>query len=110
MIQPIMRSVFHGGHQAETPLLDTKSFELLKEIQQELSVFEPIDDDEARMIWLEIPRGSAEEFKAWYDERFGCTEEEENNPRAYLEIIDEYPREIEWFFLTTSTYKENCGS
>lgn len=106
ILQPIMRSVLHGGHHTETHL-DIKSFELLKEIQQELSVFEPIDEDEARMIWLEIPRGSAEELKAWDDERFGGAEDEENDLQSYQEILDEYPREIEWFFLTTSTYMEN---
>ena len=36
--------------------LDEKSFALLLEIQKTLSVFEPIEDDEARKLWLEIPR------------------------------------------------------
>lgn len=46
-----------------------------------LAVFEPIGDDEARMIWLEIPRGEA--------------------------LDEEFPYEKEWFFLVTSTYREN---
>ena len=59
--QPIMHSVLHGAHIDET-CLGEKSFALLKEIQKTLSVFEPVNDDEARMIWLEIPRGTAEEM------------------------------------------------
>lgn len=58
IIQPIIHQVLHSGHHEET-YLDEKSFELLLEIQKTLSAFEPIDDDEARKIWLEIPRGTA---------------------------------------------------
>lgn len=61
--------------------VDGRSFELLLEIQRMLAVFEPIGDDEARMIWLEIPRGEA--------------------------LDEEFPYEKEWFFLVTSTYREN---
>ena len=107
IIQPIMHSVLHGAHIDET-CLDEKSFALLKEIQKTLSVFEPINDDETRMIWLEIPRGTAEEMMAWDNDRFGCSEDEDNDLQSYQDILaEDYPREKEWFFLTTSTYRES---
>ena len=103
IIQPIMHSVLHGGHIDET-CLDDRSFALLKEIQKALSVFEPINDDESRMIWLEIPRGTAEEMMAWDKDRFGSSEDEDNDLQSYQDILaEDYPREIEWYFLSTST-------
>ena len=88
-----MHSVLHSGHCNETQL-DAKSFELLKEIQRELSVFEPIDDDEARLIWLEIPRGTAVKMKAWDNCRFESEEDEDDDLHSYQETLDEdYPRE-----------------
>lgn len=103
-----MRSVLHSGHRNETQL-DAKSFELLKEIQRELSVFEPVDDDEARLVWLEIPRGTAVEMKAWDNCRFESEEDEDDDDdlKSYQEALDEdYPRETAWYFLTTSTCRE----
>lgn len=77
---PILNSLLH--HTLEDDVyVDGRSFELLLEIQRVLGVFEPIGDDEARMIWLEIPRGETRD--------------------------EEFPYEKEWFFLVTSTYREN---
>ena len=77
---PILNSLLH--HTLEDDVyVDGESFELLLEIQRTLGVFEPIDDDEAREIWLEIPRGEVRD--------------------------EEFPYEKEWFFLVTSTYREN---
>ena len=60
------------------------------------------------MIWLEIPRGTAEEMMAWDNDRFGCSEDEDNDLQSYQDILaEDYPREKEWFFLTTSTYRES---
>ena len=103
--QPIIDSVLH--HSLEDDVyLDDKSFALLLEIQKTLSVFEPIEDDEARKIWLEIPRGTAEEWKAFDDMRSGCSDDEDDLA-GYQEALDEdYPREKEWLFLVTSTYRE----
>ena len=107
IIQPIIYSVLHSGHHEETRI-DGKSYDLMLEIQKELSVFEPIEDDEARMIWLDIPRGTAEEWKAFNDERYGCSDDEEDSLASYEERLTEnYDRETEWFFLVTSTYREN---
>ena len=61
--QPVIDSVMRGTLGNEV-YVDGKSFDLLLEIQKALSVFEPIGDDEARKIWLEIPQGTAEEWKA----------------------------------------------
>lgn len=62
--QPIIDSVLH--HSLEDDVyLDDKSFALLLEIQKTLSVFEPIEDDEARKIWLEIPRGTPHSTAYW---------------------------------------------
>lgn len=105
-----MHSVLHGGLCNDTQL-DDKSFELLIEIQQELSVFEPVDDDNARIIWLEIPRGTAKEMRAWdyfRYEREDDEDDEDDDLQSYQEALDEdYPMQTEWYFLTTSTYKEN---
>lgn len=77
---PVLNSVLH--HTLEDDVyVDGRSFELLLEIQRMLGVFEPTGDDEARMVWLEIPRGEVRD--------------------------EEFPYEKEWFFLVTSTYREN---
>lgn len=105
--QPIINSVLHGTLENDR-CVDEQSFALLLEIQNTLSVFEPIDDDEARKIWLEIPRGSAEEWKAFDDERRGYAAEEDDDLADYQEALDEeFPRETQWLFLVTSTYREN---
>ena len=49
ILQPIIGRLLHGPSLDEYTL-DEKSFQLLLEIQKELSVFEPIEDDEARKI------------------------------------------------------------
>ena len=77
---PVLNDVLH--HTLEDDVyVDGRSFELLLEIQRVLAVFEPTGDDEARMIWLEMPRGESRD--------------------------EEFPYEKEWFFLVTSTYREN---
>ena len=68
--QPIIDHVLHRSHEDDV-CLDDKSFGLLLEIQQTLFVFEPIEDDEARKIWIEIPRGTAEEWKVFEERRRG---------------------------------------
>lgn len=104
--QPVMDSVMSGTLDNEVHL-DGKSFALLLEIQKALSVFEPIDDDEARKIWLEIPRGTAEEWKSFGDMRRGRSDDGDDGIDSYQEELDEYfPRETEWLFLVTSTYRE----
>ena len=58
---PVLNSLLH--HTLEDDVyVDGESFALLLEIQRTLAVFEPTGDDEARMIWLEIPRGTAPSF------------------------------------------------
>ena len=104
---PILDSILHCTLEDDT-YLDKKSFALLLDIQNTLSVFEPIDDDEARKIWLEIPRGTAEGWKAFDDERSWYHNPEEDNLASYQEALaSEFPYEKEWFFLVTSTYREN---
>ena len=75
--QPIINSVLHGTLENDR-CVDEQSFALLLEIQKTLSVFEPIDDDEARKIWLEIPRGTAKEWKAFDNELRGCSDDEDS--------------------------------
>lgn len=105
--QPIINSVLHVTLENDR-CVDDQSFALLLEIQKTLSVFEPIEDDEARKIWLEIPRGTAEEWKAFDDERSGCYDDEDDDLASYQEALDEdFPRETQWLFLVTSTYREN---
>lgn len=81
-------------------VLDGRSLQLMYDIQHELSIFEPIEDDEARLFWLEIPRGTALEWKLAHDEHEEPTEEEE------LSLREEFTHETEWIFLTTSTYRD----
>ena len=104
---PVLNSLLH--HTLEDDVyVNGDSFVLLLEIQRTLAVFEPIEDDEAREIWLEIPKGTAEEWKAFDDERSWYSDPEEDNLASYQEALDdEYPYEKEWFFLVTSTYREN---
>ena len=88
--------------------VDGRSFALLLEIQKALSVFEPIGDDEARKIWLEIPRGTAEEWKAFDDLRCGWPDDGDDDLARYQEELDEwFPYETQWLFMVTSTYREN---
>lgn len=102
---PILNSIFHRTLEDDT-YLDEKSFALLLEIQKTLAVFEPIGDDEAREIWLEIPRGTAEEWKSFDDTQSQYYAE--NSLENYQEALDDdYPYDKEWFFLVTSTYHEN---
>ena len=101
---PILNSILHTTLHDDV-YLDDKSFSLLLEIQKTLSVFEPIEDDEARKIWLEIPRGTAEEWKAFDDvqNKFYM----EDSLESYQEALnDEFRYEKEWFFLVTTTYRE----
>ena len=77
---PIINKALNSWRHDEV-FLDEKSFAILVEIQQTLSVFESIDDDEARKIWIAIPRGRTSK--------------------------KEYPYEKEWFFLVSSKYREN---
>ena len=103
--QPIIDHVLHRGHEDDV-CLDDKSFGLLLEIKQALSVFEPIEDDEARKIWIEIPRGTAEEWKAFEERRHGF--DDDDDLASYQEALDEdYPYETQWLFLVTSTYRDN---
>ena len=89
--QPILNSIMHSTL-SDDVYLDEKSFALLLEIQKTLSVFEPIEDDEARKLWLEIPRGSAEEWKAFEDTHSWYSDDLE----GYREALDEdYPHETE---------------
>lgn len=103
--QPIFHKVLHSGFHDEV-YVDGESRELMLEIKKALSVFEPIDDDEARKNWLEIPRGTAEEWRTFNGNHWGYDGLE--GLSAYQEALDEeYPYGKEWFFLSTSTYKEN---
>lgn len=104
IIQPIISRVLQSGHDGEF-YVDKNSFALVKEIQKALSIFEPIEDDEARMIWLEIPRGTAEEWKDFEDMHDQYVESDIASYRKAL--AEEYPYEKRWLFLVTSTYREN---
>ena len=105
--QPVINSVMRGGL-CDDVCVDEKSFALLLEIQKTLSVFEPIEDDEERKIWLEIPRGTAEEWKTFDDMRCGHTDGEGDALASYQKALDEeFPYEKQWLFLVTSTYREN---
>lgn len=104
--QPVIDSVMRGTLGNEV-YVDGKSFALLLEIQKALSVFEPIGDDEARKIWLEIPRGTAEEWKAFDDLRRGYTDDGDDDLAGYQEELEEcFPCETRWLFMVTSTYRE----
>lgn len=97
--QPVLERVLTSSI-ADDIILDGHSLELMYEIQKELNIFEPIDDDEARLIWLEIPRGTTEEWKILFNEEVGPTQEEQQ------EFYENYPLETKWISLTTATYHE----
>ncbi len=101
---PVLVSILH--HELHDDIyLDEKSFALLLDIQRVLSVFEPFNDDEARIIWLEIPRGTAEELNAFFEARHEVYDYDLDSCKIILE--EDFPYEKEWFFLVTSTYHEH---
>jgi len=97
--QPVLSGILHGRF-GEDIALENSSLELMYAIQKELDIFEPIEDDECRLIWLEIPRGTAKEWKEAFCEEGEPTAQDEQ------ELLEQYPRETEWVFLTTCTYRE----
>ncbi|MBQ6156161.1 MAG: hypothetical protein IJK22_06120 [Bacteroidales bacterium] len=104
--QPLIDSVMLGTLGNEV-YVDGRSFALLLEIQKALSVLEPIGDDEARKIWLEIPRGTAEEWKAFDDMRSRRPGDGNDNLARYKEELEEcFPSETKWLFIITSTSRE----
>ena len=97
---PALDSILHCTLEDDV-YLDKKSFALLLDIQKTLSVFESIDDDEVRKIWLEIPRGTAAEWKAFDDERSWYYRNEDNLAEYQEALESKFPYEKEWFFLVT---------
>ena len=84
---PILNSLLH--HTLEDDVyVDGESFAMLLEIQRTLAVFEPTWDDEARMIWLEIPRGTAEEWKAFDDEHNWYSDPDDDSNQFLKVAID----------------------
>lgn len=109
LTQPVFQVVL-GGNFHDEVYIDGKSYELLLEIQRILSIFEPIDDDEARKIWLEIPRGTVEEYLSFIEARYGFSENEdddESRKRYQNSFKRGFPYETKWYFLVTSTYREH---
>lgn len=109
LTQPIFQVALSGNFHNEI-YIDGKSYELLLEIQRTLSVFEPVDDDEARKIWLEIPRGTVDEYLSFIEARYGFSEnEDEDESRTSYQnsFKEEFPYEKKWYYLVTSTYREN---
>ena len=103
IIQPVMASVLsHSlGHDI---VLSGRSTELMFEIKQVLAVLEPVEDDECRALWLEIPRGTPEEWKAFDEEDEFCYE----SPLEEYAVAlgNEYPYDTQWISLSISTYRE----
>jgi hypothetical protein len=95
LTQPIFQVALSGNFHNEI-YIDGKSYELLLEIQRTLSVFEPVDDDEARKIWLEIPRGTVDEYLSFIEARYGFSEnEDEDESRTSYQnsFKEEFPYE-----------------
>lgn len=100
--QPVLDSILSTRFGADI-VLDGRSLEIMYAIQGELDIFEPIDDDDCRLIWLEIPRGTVEEWEEAYGGEDLSSEEDEQD------FLDEFPRETQWVFLTICTYRGYTG-
>lgn len=104
IIQPLLNIIFHSRILDYT-YVDEKSYKTILDIKEVLSVLEPIHDDETRMIWLEIPRGTALEWRNIDVELLGCKEVECGNLSSYEQRLSEmYPREVVWMYIHVSTY------
>lgn len=101
--QPML-SHFLTGRLGDDIVLNGRSLELMYEIQKEMSVLEPIADDETRSIWLEVPKGTTEEWQT-ADKLmpFGYPAEIQEYEEA---LKEDYPYETQWVTVSVGTYRD----
>ncbi len=84
--------------------IDPGTHHQLKAIYLAMSCLKPEDDDDIRQLWIEVQRGSIEDFGDFdtYREE-GLVETYEEFEREWK---DYYPDEVKWYGFATSRYKE----
>jgi len=89
--------------QSEKVVTDKACIDTLLRQYNELSFIETCGDDDLRSIWIEIPRGSIEDFGDY--EEF-LEEEMVRNYEDFVELWhDDYPEETKWYMFSIMTYK-----
>ena len=87
-----------------TAYIDKEIYETLKTMYSEFSSVKPTGDDEKRSIWLEIERGSIDDFGEYEDYK----EEEVVETYGEFERLwrDFYPDKTKWYEFATAKYKD----
>ena len=99
---------FHDGHMnphAPTPAL-TAAMAPLFDTLRELA---PLDsNDEAKTIWLQIPRGTIADYDS-YEDMLECGEVE-SREEYETRWREDYPGEVKWYELVLIESFDQCGS
>ena len=84
--------------------VDKEMVARLKAIYRAMSCLEPEGDDQVRELWLEVPRGSIQDFgdyKEFLEE--GLVENYDEFEKYWK---DEYPNNCKWYGFATAQYRE----
>jgi hypothetical protein len=82
--------------------VDEKTKEITLLLFKELQALETVGDDELRVIWLTVPRGTPEDFGNWEDYLDEYILNREDFERFWL---DRYPKPVKWYRLSMSHWK-----
>lgn len=96
----------NAKHQLESfsNWIDRQMYYKLKDIYQAMSCIEPDGDDKVRSLWIEVPRGSIEDFGEYEEFREeGFVETPEEFEKYWME---EYPDDCKWYGFTTAQYQK----
>ena len=81
---------------------DAKVKEKINELYELLDKIKPLSDDEYKILYFSVPKGSIEEYVD-YDEA-----KEYGKVDSYLEFVDrfneEYPDELYWYKMISTRY------
>ena len=84
------------------PLVDSEMHSKLTGIFQEMNCIKPGENDEIRMLWLEVPRGTIKNFGRFSDFK---KEEMAETYEGFLDLWrDYYPDDTKWYSITTAKY------
>jgi len=85
-------------------VLDNEILSLWSGIYQEMCCIIPYGDDDIRSIWMEIPRGTIEDFGDFKEyKRDGIVKTRKEFDQMWEEY---YPKESYWYKVTTSRYQQ----
>ena len=90
--------------QSEKVVTDQDCINTLLLIYNEISIIEVCGDDDLRSIWIEIPRGSMEDYgdyEEFLEEEMVCNYED------FVELWEgDYPEETKWYEFSVLTYNK----